>query len=211
MLPLMPHTLFVRNREFVKEEWEAFFAGGAADKAEGGWKGVLYGNYATIDPRGAWEVFTGGATPAAGVSTGGSQLVGSPGGDSGSGSGNGNGNGTTGTGTGTGESVTSTASTVSATTTPGSSTPTSTATATPTSTSVPTTPSAVSSKMVGRTIRRALEKGKEKMGMPSIRATQPKAKKDGFGPENIDGGASLTWYLTWCAGKLSFLSPLWLL
>ncbi|KAK3504144.1 glycosyl hydrolase family 81-domain-containing protein [Neurospora crassa] len=191
MLPLMPHTLFVRNREFVKEEWEAFFAGGAADKAEGGWKGVLYGNYATIDPRGAWEMFTG-------VPTGGSQLVGSPG------SGNGNGNGTTvtGTGTGTGESMTSTASTASTTTTPGSTTPT--------STSVPTTPGAMSSKMVRRTIRRALEKGKGKMNMPLARAALPKAKKDGFGPENIDGGASLTWYLTWCASKLSLLSPLWL-
>lgn len=192
MLPLMPHTLFVRNREFVKEEWEAFFAGGAADKAEGGWKGVLYGNYATIDPRGAWEVFTGGA--AAGVSTGGSQLVDSPG--------SGSGNGTTGTGTWTGPetvgSMTSTTSTVSTTTTLGSTTPT--------STSVPTTPGAMSSKMVRRTIRRALEKGKGKMTMPLARAALPKAKKDGFGPENIDGGASLTWYLTWCAGKLSLLS-----
>ncbi|KAJ4390486.1 endo-1,3-beta glucanase [Neurospora sp. IMI 360204] len=186
MLPLLPHTMFIRNKDFVKEEWEAFFAGGAADAAEGGWKGVLYGNYATIDPKGAWEVFAG----AAGVPSGSQPTDPAPG------------NGTA-PGSTTEPTPTSTSAPTSTVSTPGL-----TATATPTSTSVPTTPgvpvngtvSAMSSKMARRrTIRRALEKGKGKMVLPNFARKAAKAKRDGFSPENLDGGASLTWYLTWCA------------
>ncbi|KAI2636634.1 glycoside hydrolase family 81 protein [Xylaria nigripes] len=58
MLPLLPNTKFTRPAEFVKEEWETFFDKGRADKVEGGWKGILYGNLATIDPGAAWTFFT---------------------------------------------------------------------------------------------------------------------------------------------------------
>ncbi|KAK3949215.1 glycosyl hydrolase family 81-domain-containing protein [Pseudoneurospora amorphoporcata] len=197
MIPLLPHTMFIRDKEFVKEEWEQYFAGGGADQAEGGWKGVLYGNYATIDPKGAWEVFAG-----AGVPSGGSQPA-----DPAPAPGNGTGNGTS-----TVEpTLIPTSTSTSTVSTPGLTTLT--PTATPTSTSVPTIPvpgvpdsgngttngtvSAMTSKMARRTIRRALEKGK--MKMPSVRASVPKAKRGGFSAENLDGGASLTWYLTWCA------------
>jgi hypothetical protein len=58
MLPLLPHTPLIRTSEFVREEWETYFSGGRADAVQGGWKGILYGNYATVDPRGAYEFFS---------------------------------------------------------------------------------------------------------------------------------------------------------
>ncbi|KAI0514987.1 glycoside hydrolase family 81 protein [Xylaria bambusicola] len=58
MLPLLPSTKFTRPADFVKEEWAAFFDKGRADKVEGGWKSILYGNLATIDPKAAWTFFT---------------------------------------------------------------------------------------------------------------------------------------------------------
>ncbi|KAK0672085.1 glycosyl hydrolase family 81-domain-containing protein [Cercophora samala] len=60
MLPLLPHTPMVRKKEFVREEWEAYFSGGRAEQVTGGWKGILMGNYGTIDPRGGYEFFSGG-------------------------------------------------------------------------------------------------------------------------------------------------------
>jgi endo-1,3(4)-beta-glucanase len=59
MLPLLPHTPLIRTSEFVREEWETYFSGGRADAVQGGWKGILYANYATVDPRGAYEFFSG--------------------------------------------------------------------------------------------------------------------------------------------------------
>lgn len=68
MLPLLPPTPLVRSPEFVREEWDAFFAdggdGGRLGKAParnigGGWKGVLYGNLATVEPRAAYDFFSG--------------------------------------------------------------------------------------------------------------------------------------------------------
>jgi endo-1,3(4)-beta-glucanase len=58
MLPLLPHTPLIRAPRFVAEEWHALFASGRAHEAEGGWRGILFGNYATIDPRGAFEFFS---------------------------------------------------------------------------------------------------------------------------------------------------------
>ncbi|GBF63756.1 endo-1,3(4)-beta-glucanase [Trichophyton mentagrophytes] len=60
MLPLLPNSAYTRSAEFVKEEWEAMFASGAAAPAEnvtGGWKGVLYANLAIIDPEASWKYF----------------------------------------------------------------------------------------------------------------------------------------------------------
>ncbi|KAK3381429.1 glycoside hydrolase family 81 protein [Podospora didyma] len=58
MLPLLPHTPLVRTPEFVAEEWNTYFGNGRAAAVVGGWKGILFGNYATIDPRGAYAVFS---------------------------------------------------------------------------------------------------------------------------------------------------------
>lgn len=58
MLPLLPSSRFTRKDEFVKQEWETYFDKGRADKIEGGWKGILYGNLATVDPTTAWSFFT---------------------------------------------------------------------------------------------------------------------------------------------------------
>jgi endo-1,3(4)-beta-glucanase len=58
MLPILPATLFVRDGDFVREEWETYFDNGRVDEIHNAWKGVIYANYATIEPRKAWEFFT---------------------------------------------------------------------------------------------------------------------------------------------------------
>ncbi len=58
MLPLLPHTPMVRTADFVSQEWSTFFGNGRVDQVVGGWRGILYGNYATIDPRGAYTFFS---------------------------------------------------------------------------------------------------------------------------------------------------------
>lgn len=58
MLPLLPATKLVRGDKFVGEEWAKYFSDGRADAVVGGWRGVLYGNLATIDPRTAWNFFS---------------------------------------------------------------------------------------------------------------------------------------------------------
>lgn len=61
MLPLLAFTQLTRDAGFVKEEWEAFFAKGKVcdvDNVAGGWRSILYGNLATIDPKAAWKYFT---------------------------------------------------------------------------------------------------------------------------------------------------------
>ncbi|KAM7198882.1 hypothetical protein V8F20_005949 [Naviculisporaceae sp. PSN 640] len=58
MMPLLPQTPLIRTKEFVAEEWETYFSNGRADAVDGGWKGILYANLATIDPRGAYAFFS---------------------------------------------------------------------------------------------------------------------------------------------------------
>lgn len=58
MLPLLPSTTLTRPRKFVTEEWDTYFSNGRVDSIKGGWRGVLYGNLATIDPRAAWKFFS---------------------------------------------------------------------------------------------------------------------------------------------------------
>ncbi|KAL1875833.1 endo-1,3-beta glucanase [Diaporthe australafricana] len=57
MIPLLPATKLVRGDRFVSEEWAQYFSGGRADTVVGGWRGVLYGNLATIDPSTAYAFF----------------------------------------------------------------------------------------------------------------------------------------------------------
>jgi endo-1,3(4)-beta-glucanase len=58
MLPLLPSSTFIRTANFVTEEWNTYFSNGRVDSIVGGWKGILYGNLATIDPRTAWDFFS---------------------------------------------------------------------------------------------------------------------------------------------------------
>ncbi|KAI1380387.1 glycoside hydrolase family 81 protein [Hypoxylon crocopeplum] len=58
MLPLLPSTKLTRPADFVKQEWATYFDKNRADNADGGWKGILYGNLATVDPKAAWDFFT---------------------------------------------------------------------------------------------------------------------------------------------------------
>lgn len=58
MLPLLPASKLVRGDKFVSEEWAKYFNNGRADAVVGGWRGVLYGNLATIDPATAWNFFS---------------------------------------------------------------------------------------------------------------------------------------------------------
>ena len=59
MLPLLPHTPLIRTPSFVSEEWEELFSNGRVNNVQGGWRGILWANYATIDPRGAYQTFSG--------------------------------------------------------------------------------------------------------------------------------------------------------
>ncbi|KAI1768593.1 glycoside hydrolase family 81 protein [Hypoxylon sp. FL1150] len=58
MIPLIPSTVLTRPDKFVKEEWATYFNNGRVDNVAGGWRGILYGNLATIDPKTAWSFFT---------------------------------------------------------------------------------------------------------------------------------------------------------
>ncbi|KAI0899246.1 glycoside hydrolase family 81 protein [Annulohypoxylon nitens] len=58
MIPLLPSTKLTRPANFVKQEWATYFDNGRADNVEGGWKGILYANLATVDPQSAWKFFT---------------------------------------------------------------------------------------------------------------------------------------------------------
>lgn len=58
MIPLLPHTQYIRSPTFVSQEWNTYFSNGRADHISGGWKSILYGNYATVDPKGAYTFFS---------------------------------------------------------------------------------------------------------------------------------------------------------
>ncbi|KAI1211269.1 glycoside hydrolase family 81 protein [Annulohypoxylon truncatum] len=58
MIPLLPSTKLTRPAKFVKQEWATYFDNGRADNVDGGWKGILYANLATVDPQAAWKFFT---------------------------------------------------------------------------------------------------------------------------------------------------------
>ncbi|OAL06307.1 endo-1,3(4)-beta-glucanase 1 precursor [Phaeosphaeriaceae sp. SRC1lsM3a] len=59
MVPISPPTTLLRPRQFVKEEWEAFFDKGRAN-VDGGWRGILYANLASLDPRASYAFFRDG-------------------------------------------------------------------------------------------------------------------------------------------------------
>lgn len=58
MIPILPPTPYVRTKEFVQEEWDAFFSKGRVDNIGNAWKGIIYASYTTVQPRLAWEFFS---------------------------------------------------------------------------------------------------------------------------------------------------------
>ncbi len=58
MIPLLPFSALCRDSQFVGEEWDTYFSDGRADAVAGGWRGILYGNLATADPRTAYRFFS---------------------------------------------------------------------------------------------------------------------------------------------------------
>ena len=60
MLPLNPSTALTRQPRFITEEWDTYFNRSSpypASTIAGGWRGILYGNLACVDPRQSWEFF----------------------------------------------------------------------------------------------------------------------------------------------------------
>lgn len=61
MLPLSPSSAFTRPHKFILEEWNAYFnttSPWPASTIAGGWRGILYGNLACIDPKAAYRFFS---------------------------------------------------------------------------------------------------------------------------------------------------------
>ncbi|KFH45449.1 putative endo-1,3(4)-beta-glucanase-like protein [Hapsidospora chrysogenum ATCC 11550] len=58
MIPILAPTPYVRLPAFVREEWEAFFSGGRVDRIQNLWRSIIYANYATIEPRAAFDFFS---------------------------------------------------------------------------------------------------------------------------------------------------------
>src|SRR5262245_46788471 len=58
MIPILPSTPYVRQKDFVKEEWEAYFSGGRIDNIGNAWKGIICASYASVDPQMAWNFFS---------------------------------------------------------------------------------------------------------------------------------------------------------
>lgn len=58
MIPILPSTPFVRTKDFVQEEWDAFFSDGRIDDIGNAWKGIIWASYASVEPRKAWEFFS---------------------------------------------------------------------------------------------------------------------------------------------------------
>ncbi|KAL8842936.1 MAG: hypothetical protein Q9170_000341 [Blastenia crenularia] len=59
MIPTNPSSGYTRNQNFVKEEWATYFDNGRVDQVAGGWRGILYSNLALIDPKAAYDWFSG--------------------------------------------------------------------------------------------------------------------------------------------------------
>ncbi|TLD28793.1 hypothetical protein PspLS_03247, partial [Pyricularia sp. CBS 133598] len=57
MIPLMPFSPLTRSDQFVREEWATYFDNGRINEMQGGWRGILMGNYAQINPAMAYSFF----------------------------------------------------------------------------------------------------------------------------------------------------------
>lgn len=57
MLPITPISSYIRNEEFVREEWDQKLAS-IIDQITDGWKGILMLNFALADPKQSWKWFS---------------------------------------------------------------------------------------------------------------------------------------------------------
>lgn len=57
MIPVHAPTALSRSKNFVKQEWDAYFNNSRVDKFDNAWKSIIYANYATIEPKKAWDYF----------------------------------------------------------------------------------------------------------------------------------------------------------
>jgi endo-1,3(4)-beta-glucanase len=57
MIPLNPTSAYTRRAQFVQEEWDTYFSNGRVNQVQGGWKAILYANYALINPQAAYNFF----------------------------------------------------------------------------------------------------------------------------------------------------------
>ncbi|KAF2800174.1 glycoside hydrolase family 81 protein [Melanomma pulvis-pyrius CBS 109.77] len=60
MLPLSPPSQLLRNRTFVREEWDRFFRDDGKALVAGGWRGILFANLALVDAKTAYTFFRDG-------------------------------------------------------------------------------------------------------------------------------------------------------
>ena len=61
MLPQMPCSTLTRSRDFVQQEWDAYFGPQGikpVDQVTGGWRGIVMGDLATIDPTTSYNFFS---------------------------------------------------------------------------------------------------------------------------------------------------------
>ncbi|KAF4463067.1 glucan 13-beta-glucosidase [Fusarium albosuccineum] len=58
MIPILPPSNLARTNAFVLQEWNTYFSNGRVDKINNEWRGIIYANYATIQPKKAWDFFT---------------------------------------------------------------------------------------------------------------------------------------------------------
>lgn len=58
MIPVHAPTGLTRNKNFIREEWDAFFGNGQIDTIDNPWKGIAYAQYALVDSVASWEFFS---------------------------------------------------------------------------------------------------------------------------------------------------------
>ena len=58
MIPVAAHTGFIRPAAFITQEWSTYFDNGRVDSIDSGWKGVIYADYAFVNPKTAWNFFS---------------------------------------------------------------------------------------------------------------------------------------------------------
>ena len=68
MIPVSPISPYIRSAPFVREEWWQYFAattkntllkGSGGDRTgDDGWKGILWSNWAIVEPTEAWNFFS---------------------------------------------------------------------------------------------------------------------------------------------------------
>lgn len=58
MIPMLAPSGFIRTKKLIQEEWDAFFSSGRVNKFNNGWRGIIWGNYAAVNPKAAWDFFS---------------------------------------------------------------------------------------------------------------------------------------------------------